>query len=123
LVLFAASVAVAVMLYIPSIKPTDGLNPQSPPEVAVTVPTEVPFMNIVTVLLASAEPLIYGLVLVVIVPSAGVLITGAAGRISSTTLIVNRPSHVAHASSVVRIRTEYVPGVRLSLVRSKLPLI
>src|SRR5690606_9164274 len=73
LVLPAASVAFAVILYVPSDHAPVTVNVQSPFSSAVIVPWESPSLNTSTMLSASAVPMIIGVPSVLTVPSLGLV--------------------------------------------------
>jgi hypothetical protein len=80
----AASVAVAVAECGPSPSGVVGVNVQSPSGLVVAVPTTAPSIDTVTVEFGSAVPEMAGVASAVVDPSAGAVITGAAGTTVST---------------------------------------
>ena len=83
-----------------------GVKLQSPEPSAVVLPSAITPSYTVTVLLASAVPLIVGVVSEVCVPSAGVTITGAAGAIESivTSTWFDAPLTLPAASVAVAVK-------------------
>lgn len=70
-VLPAASVEVTATVWLPCVRSAVGVKLKVPPAVAVVVPMTLPSTRIVTVLFASAVPVIGGLTLLVVLPFAG----------------------------------------------------
>src|SRR5690606_26111236 len=97
----AASVALAVMLCVPSGHALVGVKVQSPLPSAVVVPCESPSLNSSTVLSASAVPLIVGVASLLTFPSLGLVILGALGAVVSILIVVaNESALVLPAASV-----------------------
>ncbi len=101
LVLPPASVCVTVRLLSPSGSGVAGVMVNVPPAVQVAVgATAVPFTSSVTVLPASQVPFISGVVSLVLEPSVGDVILGAAGGIVSITYPVSCAFALVPAPSV-----------------------
>src|SRR5204862_302436 len=79
----AASLAIAVIDFTPSVR-LEETQDQAPPPFAVAVQKVVPPCLTATVALTSAVPEIVGVALFVKLPPAGAVITGAAGGVVST---------------------------------------
>src|SRR5690606_27537134 len=110
LVLPAASVALAVMLCVPSDHALFTGNVQSPFSSAIVVPCESPSLNTSTVLSASAVPLIVGVASALTVPSLGLAMLGALGAVASIVIVVTTDSTlVLPAASVALAVILYVP--------------
>src|SRR5690606_8023991 len=111
LVLPAASVAVAVMLCVPSSHAMVGINVQSPFSSVVVVPCDWPSLNTSTTLSASAVPLIVGVVSALTLPSLGLTMLGALGAVASIVIVVITDSSlVLPAASVALSVILYVPS-------------
>src|SRR5690606_16888752 len=103
LVLPAASVALVVILYVPSDHALVGVNVQSPLPSAVVVPCEAPSLNTSTVLSASAVPLIVGVASVLTAPSLGLVMIGALGAIVSMTSMTTADSSLVLCAASVAL--------------------
>ena len=82
----AASCCFAVIGCVPSDSAVVNVRLQVPSDCTSAVPIDVPLSYTVTVAPASPVPFIVGLLLFVIVPSAGAVITGADGTIVKFTV-------------------------------------
>jgi hypothetical protein len=110
LVLPAASVAVALTVWLPWAKAVGWLRLQLPLAVAVVVPMLLPSTIIVTVELASAVPEYNGVVMFVKLPLAGVRATGAAGGVVSTVkLLVLELALAAELPTIAVALTVWLP--------------
>src|SRR5215212_942393 len=109
-VLPAASLAVAVMECVASLRFAPGVKVQVPVLLAVVVPMLPAPSKTVTVLLASAVPLMAGLLLLVMVPSAGLVMPGALGTtVSMVMLRTGEAGEVLPAASVALAVMECAP--------------
>jgi len=121
-VLLAASVALAVIECVPSLKALLGMKLQSPEPSAAVVPSEVLPSKTSTVLLASAVPLKVGVASLVVAPSAGVVISGALGvTVSTLILTAVEAVEVLLAESVAVALIECVPSLSVPLVKLQSP--
>jgi hypothetical protein len=122
-VLPAASLALAVIECVPSLRAALGVKLQSPELLAVAVPNELAPSKTVTVLLASAVPLMVGLLLLVLLPLVGLLMLGALGAAVSTMMLTALEAvEVLLAASVAVAVIECVPSLKAVLgVKLQLP--
>ena len=85
---------------------------QLPEPLAVVVPTETPSMNTVTVALASAVPVMEGVVVATREPLAGLETTGAAGAVVSTVkVLVAELIDTLPTASVAAATTVWLPSL------------
>lgn len=102
----AASVEVAETVCEPAASGDEGVKVQFPEPSVVAVPTGEPSIRTVTVLLASAVPLMAGVVLLVALASAGAVTTGAAGAVvSMVKVLVFEETETLPAASVATTDT------------------
>ena len=122
-VLLAASVAVVVIECLPSLRALLGVKLQLPELLAVVVPNELAPSKTVTVLLASAVPLMVGLLLLVLLPLVGLLMLGALGAAVSTVMLTALEAlEVLPAASLALAVIECVPSLKAALgVKLQLP--
>lgn len=107
----AGSVAVALMVVLPSGSPTVGVNVQFPLASAIAVPMRVPSASVmVTVDPGSAVPVTVGVLSIVVLPLTGLVMLGAEGADVSTLNVVVTGPVVFPALSVSVTLMEFDPS-------------
>lgn len=109
----AGSVAVALIVVLPSASADDGVYVQFPLESAIVVPMMVPLPSVKLIVdPGSAVPVMVGVLSMSVLPETGAVIDGDVGAVVSTVKVVATEPVVLPAPSVSETLTVFAPSER-----------